>query len=218
MNPPSTHYDNKYFTWQRSIGMLAGHANRFMFEPYIHPEASVLDFGCGGGYLLAQIDCGRRTGVEINPAAQAVAREQGLEVHENVRSIVGELFDVVISNHALEHAIDPLQEVLALRAVLRPGGRMVLVTPFERNSSWRSDDINQHLFTWSPMNLGNLVARAGLRIESAEVIHHRFPPRSQALYRLFGPKAFHYLCLFWGRFYTSVTQVRVVAVNDLPTS
>jgi|LakMenEpi03Aug12_release.lakeMendotaPanAssembly.Ray.scaffolds.fasta_scaffold236516_2 SAM-dependent methyltransferase len=215
MKLTASHYDEKYFEWQRSVGIMAGHANRFIYEPFIGPDDVVLDFGCGGGYMLAQINCRRRIGVEINQAARSVAQAQGLEVHENVRSLGSDFVDVIISNHALEHSLDPLQELINLRASLRPGGRLVLVTPFERNSPWRPGDINQHLFTWSPMNLGNLVTRAGMRIESVEVIHHRFPPRAQTLRQLFGAKVFHCICLIWGRIYTSVTQVRVVAINDV---
>ena len=208
-----SHYNENYFKWQQAIGVLTGSANRFMYQPFVGKEDVVLDFGCGGGYLLAQLDCRRKLGVEINPVACAQAQAQGIDVADNVRAFAGTPADVIISSHALEHTCQPRDILADLRGALRSGGRLVLVTPFERNSPWTPGDINQHLYTWSPMNLGNLVASAGFRVETSEIIYHRFPPKAQALRSLFGASGFHVLCLLWGRISRSVVQVRVVATK-----
>lgn len=208
-----SHYNENYFKWQQAIGVLTGSANRFMYQPFVGKEDVVLDFGCGGGYLLAQLDCRRKLGVEINPVACAQAQAQGIDVADNVRAFAGTPADVIISSHALEHTCQPRDILADLRGALRSGGRLVLVTPFERNSPWTPGDINQHLYTWSPMNLGNLVASAGFRVETSEIIYHRFPPKAQALKSLFGASGFHFLCLLWGRISRSVVQVRVVATK-----
>lgn len=47
------HYNEDYFNWQKNIGLFGGWANSTKFEQYITKEDDVLDFGCGGGYLLA---------------------------------------------------------------------------------------------------------------------------------------------------------------------
>jgi SAM-dependent methyltransferase len=176
-----SHYNENYFKWQQAIGVLTGSANRFMYQPFVGKEDVVLDFGCGGGYLLAQLDCRRKLGVEINPVACAQAQAQGIDVADNVRAFAGTPADVIISSHALEHTCQPRDILADLRGALRSGGRLVLVTPFERNSPWTPGDINQHLYTWSPMNLGNLVASAGFRVETSEIIYHRFPPEGTGL-------------------------------------
>lgn len=208
------HYNEDYFKWQQSIGILTGSANRFMYQPYVGKDDVVLDFGCGGGYLLAQLECRRRLGVEINPSARATAQGQGVEVVGDVRDLAGLPADVIISSHALEHTFQPYEILRSLHAALRPGGRLVLVTPFERNSPWRSDDINKHLYTWSPMNLGNLVTAAGFRVETSEIMYHRFPPKAQFARRILGACLFHMLCLVWGRISRSVVQVRLVALKE----
>jgi SAM-dependent methyltransferase len=208
-----SHYNEDYFKWQQAIGVLTGSANRFMYQPYVGKEDTVLDFGCGGGYLLAGLECRRRLGVEINPAARAIAHAQGIEVACDVREAAGLPADVIISSHALEHTLHPHDILRSLHAALRSGGRLVIVTPFERSTPWRPGDINQHLYTWSPMNLGNLVTAAGFRVETSEIIHHRFPPGAQAWRSLLGEYGFHVLCLLWGRISRSVVQVRVVATK-----
>lgn len=209
-----THYDKNYFKWQESVGRFSSEACAFIYRPYILPENVVLDFGCGGGFMLANLKCAKKFGVEINPSACVEAKKNGIEVFACVDEIPPSSIDVVISNHALEHVHDPLGELRKIRRALRSGGRLVLVTPFERRINWKPDDINQHLFTWSPMNLGNLATAAGFKVESAAVISHRFPPGGMAIRKLVGSSLFHLLCWVWGCLYYPVTQVRVVATIE----
>ena len=63
------HYDDTYFGWQRAIGEFGVVASRFKYAPHIKPTDHVIDFGCGGGHLLAALPCAARMGVEVNPAA-----------------------------------------------------------------------------------------------------------------------------------------------------
>src|SRR5512138_2557251 len=83
----SKHYDQAYFDWQASIGEFGGWANAPTFASYIEPDDDVLDFGCGGGWLLKNLACRRRLGIEVNPAAATIARQNGLEVYEAVRQV-----------------------------------------------------------------------------------------------------------------------------------
>ena len=48
-----SHYDDKYFEWQKQIGEIGGILNKFKFEEHIQNDnITLMDFGCGGGYLL----------------------------------------------------------------------------------------------------------------------------------------------------------------------
>lgn len=62
------YYDNEYYNnYQREIGEFGGKANIFKFKKYISTNDSVLDFGCGGGFLLNNLDYKYKVGIEINP-------------------------------------------------------------------------------------------------------------------------------------------------------
>lgn len=206
----NNHYEQKYYNWQKSIGQITAEANRFLYQEHIDPTSAVLDFGCGGGFLLARLKCGKKYGVEINEHAAEEARNNGISVYANLTEVRKKV-EVVISSHALEHTHDPLGILKQMIGVLKPGGKIVIVTPFERHMPWSRGDINQHLFTWSPMNLGNLAELAGFKVISSDLIYHRFPPKSRVLMRVFGAKLYHHLCCIWGRVYGKVRQVRLIA-------
>ncbi len=99
----STHYDNKYFAWHAPLGEFGGWANQSKFIEFINADSKVLDFGCGGGYLLKNISCKKKVGVEVNPSAVEIAKKNGVEVFGSVREVPDTYVDVVISNNALEH-------------------------------------------------------------------------------------------------------------------
>jgi len=192
----ASHYDAKYFDWQRtSTGAFGGMANKFKFEPYIRATDCVVDFGCGGGYLLASLNCAHRLGVEINSVAREEARRQCVECVEAASQLPDNWADVIISNSALEHVEYPLGELKVLLSKLKPGGRAVFVTPHETlASTWSENDINQHLHTWSPRNIGNLFARAGYVVEQVRVSRLMWPPMYKSLYRVLGERVFLITC------------------------
>ncbi len=74
----SKHYDSKYFKWQSSIGEFGGWANMSKFTEYINRDDVVLDFGCGGGYLLNNLSCKEKHGIEINESAAEIAKKNGI--------------------------------------------------------------------------------------------------------------------------------------------
>ena len=75
----SKHYDDKYYDWQSSIGEFGGWANRTKFAEYISSNSDVLDFGCGGGFLLEGLQCKKKVGVEVNKSAAEEAKKKELK-------------------------------------------------------------------------------------------------------------------------------------------
>jgi SAM-dependent methyltransferase len=191
----SQHYGIAYFDWQRSIGAFGGKANRFRYQPYIRPNDRVVDFGCGGGFLLRELRCGERRGVEVNPAARAEAERNGITCVASAAELPTDWADVVISHSALEHVEYPLGELRSLVRRLRPGGIMVFSVPHETLAAqYSATDINQHLHTWSPRALGNLFAQAGISVERVYSSRMMWPPKYQLLYRLLGEQGFLRAC------------------------
>ena len=85
-----------YFDYQSNGGLLGGRINAHKFENLISPEFTVLDFGCGGGFMLGSINCMIKIGVDVNPAARECATEMGLEFHTDLKEVPDGVADVVI--------------------------------------------------------------------------------------------------------------------------
>ena len=108
-----TYYGKDYFNWQKQIGEIGGYLNKFKFEKYIEEymkennNINLLDFGCGGGYLLNNFDNVEKIGFEINKEAHKQCKEFGIKVTDNWNDILDNSIDVIISNHAMEHVSEP---------------------------------------------------------------------------------------------------------------
>ncbi|MBN2501623.1 MAG: class I SAM-dependent methyltransferase, partial [Anaerolineales bacterium] len=182
----SEHYlgeaGERYFAGQKTGGQLSVQWNLPFWLPHLKPAGSVLDFGCGGGYLLAGLPVGSKTGVEINPAARQEVQRQGIDVYPSLEDIPGgRAFDCILSSHALEHVPSPLLALKAMRPLLRPDGKLLLLLPLD---DWRArhhhryhpNDIHFHLYAWTPQNLGNLLVEAGFVPQEVRVITDAMPP------------------------------------------
>jgi 2-polyprenyl-3-methyl-5-hydroxy-6-metoxy-1,4-benzoquinol methylase len=102
-------YGAEYFRYEFGIGSFTRWANLTKFSMYIHPCMKVLDFGCGGGYLLANLNCKEKLRVEVNPVARAEAEKSGIRTVDSTSGIEDGSADTVISIYALEHCRHPLQ-------------------------------------------------------------------------------------------------------------
>jgi SAM-dependent methyltransferase len=212
MSAAANHYDEQYFSWQKSISAFGGWANSTKFAQYINPSNRVLDFGCGGGYLLKQIGCAEAAGVEVNEVARREAQRLGVTVYASTAEIVDEWADVIISNHALEHCPHPLRELQALYPKLKAGSRAVFVVPCEAISyAYHPNDMNYHLHSWSPMALGNLFTEAGFHVEESKPYIHKWPPHYRLIARVAGRRLFDLCCRLYGQIERSSFQVRIVA-------
>lgn len=119
-----------------------------------------LDLGCGIGRHLAHLPAGS-VGIDPNPHAVAVARRRGLEAYtpEAFRAspCARERFDALLVAHVLEHLAPGEAERLVgdhLRW-LRPGARVLLVTPQE--AGFRSDPSHRTFLDFDALR-GLLVA------------------------------------------------------------
>ena len=211
----SKHYDEGYFEWQRTIGEFGGKANLFKFQDTIRSSDTVLDFGCGGGFLLNEITCSRKIGIEPNDVARDQAKALGHELFSTPQDALAELgegaIDLIISNNALEHTLHPLAELQALHPLLKAGGKIHFVVPCETiNNAWKPNDINHHLYSWSPMTIGNLFTEAGYEIIRVAPYIHKWPPNWLFLQKTFGWRLFNMAARVYGRIERSWYQVEAL--------
>jgi SAM-dependent methyltransferase len=224
---PATHYGSEYFNWQSEIGRFGGWANVSKFAPFVHRNMRVLDFGCGGGYLLYNLNCREKLGIEINPVARESAeRNNSIHAVSSAAEVEDGWADLIVSNHALEHTQYPLGELQQLLRKVVPGGRVVFFVPSESiRHRFVKDDPNHHLYSWSPMSAANLFAEAGFRVEESKAYLHVWPPSGlpKLLRSMGGRFLFELGCRAYGTLTylglspTSVSQIRIVAHRPAQT-
>lgn len=146
--------------------------------PGAQPGDRLLDLGCGdGGFLRVARALGYDArGIEIDPAAAALARRQGFEVHEGSATdaaiAAGSLAQITLS-HVIEHLHEPVDTLRQLHGWLRPGGRLWLQTPnvegrgaARYGADWRGLEPPRHLVLFGERSLRQALQRAGYeRIE-----------------------------------------------------
>ena len=215
----STYYDETYFDFQRKIGEFSGWAETIKFTPYVSEVDTVVDFGCGGGYILKNISCAKKIGIEINDTARIVAEKtNGISAVKFVEDLEDEVADIIISNHALEHCLSPRLELVNLLKKLKPDGRIIFFVPHEGiNNKWFPGDVNNHLYTWNPMTLGNLFTSAGYEVESCRPFYHIWPPFYLKIAKL-GRQIFHLSSLVYGFLRKNNSQVKILARRSIVKS
>lgn len=115
-------YNQDYFDWQKNVGAFGGIANKFKFAKYIRTNDVVIDFGSGGGYLLKNLNCKTKLGVEINEIARKESKKIAIDAVSSISDIKNDFADKIISNHALEHTHNPLKVLRKLRKKFKSGG------------------------------------------------------------------------------------------------
>lgn len=208
------HYNKNYFEkYQKDedVANFRGRINSYFFRDFISQEDIVLDFGCGNGCLLENIDCKEKYGVEINDFSRKKAKQKKIKVETSSEKLKDNFFDVIISHHVLEHTERPLDEIKILKKKLKEGGKIIFIVPHELRGIYKGDDKDMHLYTWTPLNLGNLFKIADFRIKKVEYLKYQFPPYYLKLNKIFGDRIFNILqkiyCLLRKRSY----QVRIIA-------
>jgi SAM-dependent methyltransferase len=138
------------------------------------PKGRLLEIGCGNGTRLAQLakEGWQVVGQEVDPkSAEHAQSRHGIAVLVGDLDTLGleaESFDCILMNHVLEHLHDPVGLLQECRRLLRPGGRLVAVTPNLLSlglrtfgAHWRGLEAPRHIHLFRPATLLRVAALAG---------------------------------------------------------
>lgn len=207
------YYNESYFVWQKEMGEFGGKAEVYKFEEFVNENMTVLDFGCGGGYILNTINCKEKIGIEINDIARSNAENFGIKCYKFIDDVLDNSVDLIISNHALEHVENPIFELKKLHKKLKKGGKIIFSVPTD-TFKYKKNDVNFHLYSWSRMTLGNLFTCAGFEVLKVSELIHRWPPYFLTLYKVFGKSIFNFICFIFGLLKrNSCSQLRIIATK-----
>jgi SAM-dependent methyltransferase len=140
------------------------------------PPGHLLDVGCGDGMRLRQMrERGWQvTGVETDAQAAQMARKRhGISVFNGEVTSAGfpaDHFDAITLSHVIEHVYRPIELLAECRRILKPGGRLVMVTPnvqslgrFWFGPDWREWDPPRHCYLYAPDTMRTLATKGGFR-------------------------------------------------------
>ena len=160
----------------------------------LRPGESVLDVGCGPGFLAAEMadevgPRGRVVGIDVSPDMLALAREQcGRFGQIDIRDgdaialpFADAMFDVVISTQVYEYVHDIAKALGEVTRVLRLGGRLLVVATDWESSVWANSDearMARVLEAWRehgaesrlPRKLPKLLRDAGFKLDPVHAI------------------------------------------------
>ena len=146
-----------------------------MFLNDVRP-GRLLDVGCGAGILLNRMrQRGWKVdGIDLDKKALNYAKNRfDLDLHCGdlaAAKFPDNSFDAVTMHHVIEHVPNPVEFLKEARRILKPGGRLVMVTPNTKSNGlrefkeyWFGLDAPRHLNLYTPENLADCAGRAGLK-------------------------------------------------------
>jgi len=141
-------------------------------------KGRLLDVGCGNGAFLSNMkQLGWSVeGIEPDIEALMVARKNlRLNLFQGYleeAKYPDKYFDAITMNHVIEHVADPINYLKECLRVLKPGGKLVVITPNINslgrnilNDAWLAWDPPRHLFLFSIQSLRTSAELAGLTIK-----------------------------------------------------
>jgi SAM-dependent methyltransferase len=178
-------------------------ANAHRLLELVPAGGRLLEIGCACGFLLvAARERGFSVqGVEMSAWASAYARDTyGLDVKTGsleALNLPAASADVVVMADVIEHLVDPRRTLQYIYRVLRPGGRLLLLTPDVGSAAARMMGarwwglLDDHYVYFSRQTLQRLLHGEGFAVERVTAFGRVFPvshwvfklaPYSRALY------------------------------------
>jgi SAM-dependent methyltransferase len=143
-------------------------------------DARIIDVGCGDGFHLSLLrQFGQPTwqleGIDPNDLAVFAAERKGLTIHPGTiqsLNLPKASYDLAFVIATLEHVDDPVQVLEGVRSLLRPGGRVVIVTDntdtldfrLFQHRYWGGYHFPRHWNLFNPKNLRRLALKVDLEV------------------------------------------------------
>jgi len=141
---------------------------RFL-QRYIPADARVIDIACDAGYFIRNVEARERWATDIRPVQDELPRDvlfvhaSGLELDD---VLTNDYFDLAFFSNYLEHLPSTeavLEQLKVAFALLKPGGRVVILQPNIRLVGGRYWDFIDHQTALTEKSLAEAARMAGFR-------------------------------------------------------
>lgn len=144
---------------------------RSFFDRHVPADGAVLDVGAGYCDFINHVNARRRVAVDLNPDT-VLAAVEGVEVFthplERLDEVIeAESIDLAFASNVFEHLRGPdalLRVLAALRAVLKPGGRLMIMQPNARVVGGAFWDFFDHTLPLSEKGMAEALGIAGYEV------------------------------------------------------
>jgi SAM-dependent methyltransferase len=159
-------HDSTHWWYRARREILADYLTRYGGLP---DKARILEIGCGTGHNLPMLArFGEVEAIEIDPAAREIASERlgrpvGAAPLPALPDVPRGAFDLVAVLDVVEHIEDDVAALQAMKALLRPGGKVLIAVPAHQWMWSAHDEVNHHHRRYSKKTLAAAIGKAGLR-------------------------------------------------------
>lgn len=162
-------------------------------------DSYILDYGCGNGKLVAYL-LGKGLKIDgYDPSHSAVdlAQKNNLPVFNEIPPKV---YDLMMFWHSLEHADQPLADLMECKKRLSTNGKIIIAVPNGNSfdsyakENWFGYDWPFHRIHFTPKSIKVLLDKAGLKLKSIDYFNPEYTlsSLSQTFLNFFMPKDVFY--------------------------
>jgi SAM-dependent methyltransferase len=143
------------------------------------PDGVLMEVGCGTGEFAAVAAAAGYDTYAVEPSTWAAQQAAELGLRVTVGDVgmwcdehPGELIDVAVAFHVLEHLHDPVAFLQQIRQAMRPGGTLAIEVPNYACQAagldavaWAGPAIADHVYHYTPESLRVVLEAGGFRMQ-----------------------------------------------------
>lgn len=139
----------------------------------LNRTSKVLDVGSGAGHTLVDLShFGFRNLLGVDPFVESEVDigANGRVLNADLSKVTGQ-FDLILSNHAIEHVRDPRQTLDEIYRLLKPGRYAIIRMPVisyawrKYHTNWVQLDAPRHLFLFTAEYFSKLAVQTGFEVK-----------------------------------------------------
>ena len=172
-----------------SVTRLERNYSRQTITSKIPASASmILDVGCGDGWVAKTFLPKNKKVISMDISTANPIRVLKENPSENHAALVADVFhlpfannsfDAIIASEVIEHVYDPKLFVEKLIAVLKPGGKLILATPYNETIVYhlcvhcnKPTPANAHLHSFNEKNIVRFLPKEGIGFQFEKLINN----------------------------------------------
>ncbi len=145
-------------------------------------KTKILDYGCGNGKLVAELNKRKLDCIGYEPSTSAVklAQRKNLPVYKKIKKI-SKGYDLIMFWHSLEHSDTPLRDIKNIEKYLKPKGKILIAVPNADSweakiakDKWFHHSYPLHRIAFTPKSLSILLESQKFKIDSIDFFNPEY--------------------------------------------